>query len=594
MSFLKKGLLSNYISDKDDSQNYRYMKYLLNNNEGIKKIWSRKYLNRNQNRCCIYFEFYGTGGIEAVFQFSLPAQSIDFSYPQRVFETKTFGGSIFEDYGNDSITISIQGTTANSDIRYFISGNHDGAEKKGDGLYEIQCFQNLLDEYGKTENLKTKKVKLVFENEIYTVFIKEFTKKISKDSPLSILYSINLSAIFDENKDIDFYKLMSETTFKEKLNNLLKQFMTIKEKVDLWVSKLEKGLQIYEDFYEICAAIRNALSETEKSINNIVNLFLAYIDGVTTCVSESVKLADMTVSSGLRVSLGTIDKTVDSVVSLVKAIGEGIEFFETFTEKYGEMAGSIVEQWNMSGQEIIDTGKYMMTLLDYDAEKLDASVDQITSNCDAATVPGDNDTDDSIVFVYGVKEHTLTSNGSWESLAANFYGDSSKASLLSSFNNQKLQIENGSMPSPGSIVYIPVLESTSGFDGTNNVFNPPDVVDNYGKDISIASNGDLNFHNGDFANTDSLETLMQGVINRLSTTVGSRLRDAVYGIKTNIGSADNAIQVVISSSIEMTLLADPRIKSVDTITFNGNGDKLDVTVEFTDINDNKSLIGGTF
>ena len=363
--------------------------------------------------------------------------------------------------------------------------------------------------------------------------------------------------------------------------------MDIKNKVDAWVTKLEKGLQIYEDFYEICATIRNAINESEKSINNIINLFLAYIDGVTTCVSESVKLADLTVSSGLRVNLGTIDKTVDSVKSLVFAFAEAVKFFDTFTEKYGEMAGSIVEQWEMSAEEIIEAGKYMTSVLQDESEELSASVDQITSNCDAAIVPGDNNTDDTIVFVYGVKEHTLASNDTWESLANKFLGDTSKARLLSSFNNQKLQIEDGTMPPAGSIVYIPVLESTSGFDGTNNVYNPPDIVDNYGKDISIASNGD-------FDTTESLETLMQGVINRLSTTIGARLRDAVYGIRTNIGSADNAIQTVISASIEMTLLADPRIKSVDTITFNGNGDKLDVTVEFTDINDNKSLIGGTF
>ena len=519
MSFLKKGILANYISGRDDSLNPRYMNYSLNNNQGVKKIWSRKYLNRKQNRCCIYFEFYGTEGIEAVFQFSLPAQNIDFSFPQRISETKTFGGSVFEDYGNDSISITIQGTTANSDVRYFIYGRHNEEEKKGDGSYEIQCFQNLLSEYGKPENLKNKKIKFVFENEIFNVYIKEFTKKISKDNPLAILYTIEITAEFDEKKDLNFYNLESSISFKDKLNNILKKFMDLKKKIESYLSILEMGLQIYEDFYELCAVIRAVIKELEKSLNNIVNLFLAYIDGISTCVSETVKLADLVVTTGLRVTLGTIDKTRDSVNSLNQSLSDAVDFFENFEENYGEMEGAIKEHWQMTTEDIVETGKYMMSILLGDSEELNASIEQITSTCDAAVVPGENDTDDQIVFVYGVKEHTLAANDSWESLASKYLGDSSKASLLSSFNNQKLQIEDGELPAAGSVVYIPVLESTSGFDGTNEVYNLPDTVDNYGADISIASNGDLSFHNGDLSTTESVDTLMQGVLNRLSTTV---------------------------------------------------------------------------
>ena len=119
-------------------------------------------------------------------------------------------------------------------------------------------------------------------------------------------------------------------------------------------------------------------------------------------------------------------------------------------------------------------------------------------------------------------------------------------------------------------------------------------MDNYGHDIRLTSGGDFDFHNGDIATTEGLETLSQAIINRLSTTVGSRIRDSVYGIRTNIGSTDNTIQLVISSSIESTLISDPRIKSVDDIEFTGNGDRLNVSVSYTDINDCQRSIGGIF
>ena len=50
-----------------------------------------------------------------VFTFALPPEAEDFDYSQRVTETKTFGGAVFDDYGNDTFKITISGSTVNNE-----------------------------------------------------------------------------------------------------------------------------------------------------------------------------------------------------------------------------------------------------------------------------------------------------------------------------------------------------------------------------------------------------------------------------------------------------------------------------------------------
>lgn len=55
--------------------------------------------------------------------FSVPLQSEDITNAQRVSETKTFGGSIIEDYGNDIVPITLSSTTVNNNPRLIYKGS---------------------------------------------------------------------------------------------------------------------------------------------------------------------------------------------------------------------------------------------------------------------------------------------------------------------------------------------------------------------------------------------------------------------------------------------------------------------------------------
>ena len=150
------------------------------------------------------------------------------------------------------------------------------------------------------------------------------------------------------------------------------------------------------------------------------------------------------------------------------------------------------------------------------------------------------------------------------------------------------------MPPVGAVIQIPVLQPEKGFDGTNKVYNPIGTHDNYGHDIGIGENGKILVTGGDLGVSNQEENLMQAVLMRLSTAVGTRIRNLAYGIRANIGDGLSSIKRGVATTIEATLLTDPRISSIDNLSFSGKGDHLDVKITFTDINQSQHQVQGVF
>ena len=114
-------------------------------------------------------------------------------------------------------------------------------------------------------------------------------------------------------------------------------------------------------------------------------------------------------------------------------------------------------------------------------------------------------------------------------------------------------------------------------------------MDACGKDIKI-ENSDLAVRNGDFQLTSGLDTINQAITSRLNTTINSRVRNVVYGIRNESGIPENgkdAAATYISASVEQTLLADPRVESVETLEWTGTGAALSIHATYTTISGEK-------
>jgi len=198
----------------------------------------------------------------------------------------------------------------------------------------------------------------------------------------------------------------------------------------------------------------------------------------------------------------------------------------------------------------------------------------------------DNNGNDVAANVYDYKTVKMTSATTLDNLAQEKYGDPSLGTLLAYYN----KIQNEHTVEAGTVLRIPVL-NIQDQNLNNRIYAPPELQDCYGRDIALTDSGGFKIENGDFAIIKGPQNLHQAVANRLATAIGKRIRAGAYGVRNSTGDP-MAMNGYLMASIEQTLKEEPRIASVDEIEFEGKGDKLYISVKYTDINSNQDTYIG--
>lgn len=192
----------------------------------------------------------------------------------------------------------------------------------------------------------------------------------------------------------------------------------------------------------------------------------------------------------------------------------------------------------------------------------------------------DSDGNDAIAYAYDSKKIRMSSAMTLDKIADKLMGSPDYAILIANYNN----IQNEHEIEAGTIIKIPVLMPDEA--NTNNrIYGLPGDTDNYGRDIALDDNGDFDIQGGDFATTSSVENLNQAIAMRLTTASEKRIRLNAYGIKSQIG--EDAVKNYLLSTVEQTVLADPRVMEINEISASGESDRIYISVDYTDINGNK-------
>jgi uncharacterized repeat protein (TIGR02543 family) len=165
-------------------------------------------------------EFLENDVPKEVFTFSIPPESEDFDFSQRVTETKTFGGSAFDDYGNDTVKITLTGSTVNEERKLIYKGL-EKPPKYLSGEKEIFHLQGILDDWGKIDKVPNKKVYLYDLSKMsqiqlatiagggapaknyWRVAIKSLKIKRAKDKPFTFNYTLEMIGFLDAKKVSD-------------------------------------------------------------------------------------------------------------------------------------------------------------------------------------------------------------------------------------------------------------------------------------------------------------------------------------------------------------------------------------------------------
>ena len=161
-------------------------------------------------------EFLEGGDVKECFTFALPPESEDFQFPQRLTETKTFGGSIFEDYGNDTYRIVLSGSTVNEDKKFIYRGGTLSPQYLT-GTKEIFGLQETIRDWNKRESMAAGTERKVYLYDLskmsvlqilagtssrnwWRVFIKDLKIKRDKANPMAYKYTLEMAAVEEETQ----------------------------------------------------------------------------------------------------------------------------------------------------------------------------------------------------------------------------------------------------------------------------------------------------------------------------------------------------------------------------------------------------------
>lgn len=190
------------------------------------------------------------------------------------------------------------------------------------------------------------------------------------------------------------------------------------------------------------------------------------------------------------------------------------------------------------------------------------------------------------IMKFVIKEERITSESSFETLSVKYYQTPDNAESIALFN-KKASISDFNI---GDVVKIPLLLAKD--TKTNFIYADTENRDNYGKDILLDKDGNFRVSNvGDFQQTQGVQNIEQSILLRLKENVDRRIRVVSYGIKKTISDpvAGNAY---LLASINDTISADPRVESIDSIEYKGQGDSIIINVGYTDINGNTNQFSG--
>lgn len=521
------------------------------------------------------------------FAFSVPAQREEFQNPQRISETKTFGGIVYDDYGNDTGKITLSGTSINEEIKRIYCGEKK-AEKQLGGADEIHLLREKLKEYGKQEKLKGKTVYLYELNPQGTkyteikkqVLISDYTITRSKENPLQYNYTINFIVIENDTKAI---------TSKEFLKKFTDAIDKACDKINDLTSILEDGLNVYRKAIDFIAKVKNNVSKVKNAIQNLENIISGYVETTADIIKETLKLGDFIIDESIRITLGSGIEIYNAAKELNDACNDVVNYIEDFASNKTAITQDILEKYQMTTDDIVNTWKVIAGDITDQSAMISTLTKKGAVNTSYAIIPGGTNQDDTVIVTFGFTKTTVDSATTWDALALKYYGNSEYGNLIALYNSS-----NGGKTelNAGEQIYIPILSNSYIANEDNEVYCSPSEKDNYGKDILINEDGDLATHLDDFKLVENKSNLSQAINMRLRTAINTRIRNITYGIRASIGNPELAKPFIISS-IKSTLLEDPRVQSIEGLVFTGIGDDIKLEIVYTDINNNTQSYGGT-
>jgi uncharacterized repeat protein (TIGR02543 family) len=297
-------------------------------------------MNERQWRKAYMIEFLKNKEVKEVFTFSVPPESENFDFPQRVTETPTFGGVVFDEYGNDTVKIRLTGSTINEERKLIYRGN-TRLPSYMTGEKEIFELQRIFEEWGELDKIPDKEVYIYDLSKMdmlqlmagsptrnYWRMVNRGLKiKRSKDKPFTYNYELEITGVADKGRKPD--PLFGAKGLGDFLDGCQKA-----------AAAIETIMEVYEAMADAIDTFTGQIVEVQKYVDALKN-------GNTMQVTEGVmrKLPSGT-------SLWNTTKSMMSTASKIQYLagnsssGSGGSFNysrdDVFTVSFSSGAGSYV------------------------------------------------------------------------------------------------------------------------------------------------------------------------------------------------------------------------------------------------------------
>jgi hypothetical protein len=583
-------------------------------------IWTKSFL----------IEIKYTDRSPETFTFSLPPEGIEITMPQRVSETKTFGGIFIDDYGTEAAKIHFSGTTGNSTVKKIYRGEKSliWLNNKEEIFYlrdTIIRYKDKIKNGGERKaatitlyNLNSHDWGAIYSNgrssfiDAWEVILKDFKITQNKDRPMVYNYSIDFTGI----------RLLGSSKITERTENGL-QADTPKK-----INLLKKILNAIETWYGMSEAAKNAVWDARAAVNRFtgeveryLSLVTGSFDNIMQIYTDEAGIIVDVYDSFKRITMAPADsalRVVKSLKNLRETVEAAIKDMGTLPEQWSERYGAVEDAVQS------DMGVYKRCFEDdmQDAEntandfyaRSSSSSNPIViiilmvlnialhnrfgrgtsvsggsdggsggdsgsgsgDGTDSSTASGeDGGTSESsgitpnIVISYGFLRHIANSLTTLEKLARAYLGDPDKAYVIALING----ITGDDEINPGDQIKIPIL-TPNNVNALNKIFGPVSIRDTLGIDIAIENGIFQAGPNGDFMVKADYKNMDQAINSRLCESLGNRLRLNTYGIRNVAGAPDAIAAAYISTSIKDTVLQDPRVERIEDLYFQGSGDHL--------------------
>lgn len=543
--------------------------------------------------------------ITDAFCFSLPPENEELTYTQRISQTKTYGGLCVDRYGKEAVKISLSGSTVNQELKYIYRSSL--AAQKLSGEQEIYYLRDMLEKVAEDENAELRLYDLSkskLKPSIYSdtpdgyisnwwiVYLDTFRIKRAKDKPMAYQYTIEFTGISrKENKSFTFEKLKikqadGSVETVEKVKNSPSSLIAA---IDSGITQMKVGLNAMNTVYDKGDKMTNQLKDVTKKLTEFEQVFSDYADTLQNfhtlkkkAVKEVVKVGTTTIKT--FTSLG-----IDFTRGIFAACQLLVDSVTVLKDLYNEMINTPGSAY-ISEEKInalMTTEEELMDSLDVAFNEQLEGCNSISANMTRVIIPTvivntDENGNDYPVVAYGDKEVTLKDGDSLEKISCEYYGSTEYVTMLEVYNNM-----SDDDLAAGKTLKIPIIEPESK-DFRNNIY---ELNNNMGTDIKLDDTGDISTFGGDINVITSNENLSQAIELRLNAYMGSNVRDILYGLR-NVTGENTASNAYLLASIEQTLTEEPRIKSVNKISYLGRGDYLDIEIEYTDIENNNYVYQG--